>query len=231
MKSLFRAAAAAAILAFAATGANAAAFTGTLSPFDDATGTGPWTLTSEPSLTDSGVAITATSSTTFAELTNLNAVFQDIAGGAYGGSPRISVGFTQQTSFLHIYLGTSPNFDDSAPALFTAAWSGTNLIGNNDPARYDTSQFAGGSVVGDYTAALALLGNLTISEIDFVVDGGWGANGRQELVLCGINVNSTAFGGACSTRAVDDVPTLPLMVTGMGLGFLALRRKRKQLGA
>jgi hypothetical protein len=225
MKNLLRAAAAATILAFAATSANAAAFTGTVSTFGDTTGSGPWNLTSEPTFTYSGIAITATSAITFAQLTDLDATFQDIAGGAYGGSPRFSIGFTSTPNFLHVALGTSPNFNDSNPALFTAAWSGTSVIGASG-SRYDLGPF-GGSAFTDYNAALALLGNLTISEIDVVLDGGWGANGRQELNLCGVNVNSTAFGDACSTTPVDDVPTLPLMVTGMGLGFFVLRRKRK----
>jgi len=220
--------AATAILALATGTANAAPFTGTLSTFGDTTGSGPWDLTSEINLTFSGLAITATSTTTFAELTNLNAVFQDIAGGAYGGSPRLSIGFTNDPGFLHIYLGTSPNFTDNNPALFTAAWSGTNVIGNNDSGRYDTSQFTGGSVVTDYASTLALLGNFDISEIDLVLDGGWGANGRQELLACSLNVNTASFGGSCSQQ-VDEASTLPVMLAGMGLGALVLRRKRKQL--
>ena len=133
----------AAALVLAASGASAAPFTGTVSTFGDTTGTGPWNLTSEVTGTFSGVAITATSSTTFSELTDLNAVFQDIAGGAYGGSPRFSVGFVGSSNFLHIALGTSPNFNDSDPTLFTLGWSGTNVIGNNDAGRYDISQFGG----------------------------------------------------------------------------------------
>jgi hypothetical protein len=219
----------AAALVLAASGASAAPFTGTVSTFGDTTGTGPWNLTSEVTGTFSGVAITATSSTTFSELTDLNAVFQDIAGGAYGGSPRFSVGFVGSSNFLHIALGTSPNFNDSDPTLFTAAWSGTNVIGNNDAGRYDISQF-GGSPFTDYAAALAALGGLSISEIDIVLDGGWGANGRQELLACNINVNGASFGSGCS-QDVDDVPTLPVMAAGMGLGFLALRRKRKRTTA
>jgi hypothetical protein len=227
---LLAAAAAATVLAFAASGASAAPFTGTISTFGNTTGTGPWDLTSEPVGPGSGLAIAATSSITFSQLTDIDAVFQDIAGGAYGGSPRFSIGFVGNPNFLHIALGTSPNFNDSDPALFTAGWSGTNVIGNNDTGRYDLSQF-GGSVFTDYAAALALLGNLSIEEIDIVVDAGWGPNGRQELLLCNMNINGTSFGTGCSTREVDDAATLPVMAAGMALGFLALRRKRKPRSA
>src|SRR5437868_15371086 len=108
MKTMLRAAAAIAVLVITAGAASAAPFTGTLSTFGDTTGSGPWDLTSEVNGTYSGIAITATSTTTFAELTNLNAVFQDMAGGAYGGSPRLSIGFS--SGFLDVALGTSPNF-------------------------------------------------------------------------------------------------------------------------
>jgi len=220
--------AAAAILAFATGAASAAPFTGTVSIFGDTTGSGPWDLTSEINGTFSGVAITATSATTFGELTNLNAIFQDIAGGAYGGSPRFSIGLDNggPESFIHVALGTAPNFNDSNPALFTAAWSGTNVIGNPDNGRYDISQF-GGSPFTDYATALAALSNWNIDEIDVVLDGGWGANGRQELLLCGIDVNGSVFGSRVCSAQVDDAPTLPVMVAGMSLGLFFLRRKRK----
>jgi len=228
MRRLLLAAAAATVLALTAGGASAAAFTGTISTFGDTTGTGPWNLTSEVSpATYSGITITATSALTFAELTNLNAVFQDIAGGAYGGSPRFSIGFTNDPSFLHIALGTSPNFNDSDPVLFTLGSSGANVLANDGSSRYDLGPF-GGSAFTDYSAALALLGSWNISEIDLVLDGGWGKNGRQELLACSLNVNGTSFGGACPTRQVDEASTLPVMGAGLGLGIFILRRKRKQ---
>lgn len=221
--------AAAAMLVVTVSAANAAPFTGTVSIFGDTTGSGPWDLTSEPNLTFSGVSIAATSTTTFSELTNLSAIFQDIAGGAYGGSPRISIGLDNggPVNFMRIYLGTAPNFADSDPTAFTAAWSGTNVIGNPDNGRYDLSRL-GGSVFTDYNAALTGFGNWNIDEIDVVLDGGWGANGRQELLLCGINVNGSVFGSRVCSTQVDEASTLPVMLAGMGLGALLLRRKRKQ---
>jgi len=230
MKRLLLVAAAATVLAFTAGGASATPFTGTISTFGDTTGTGPWNLTSEVAGTYSGIAITATSSLTFAELTNINAIFQDIAGGAYGGSPRFSIGFTNDPHFLHIALGTSPNFNDSDPVLFTLGSSGANVLANDGSSRYDLGPF-GGSAFTDYSAALALLGSWNISEIDLVLDGGWGANGRQELLACSLNVNGTSFGGACPTRQVDEASTLPVMAAGLGLGLFMLRRKRKQQSA
>jgi hypothetical protein len=191
-----------------------------VTPFGDTTGTGPWDLTSTAS-TSSGVEVDPSASITFAQLLSLSATFTDISGGAYGGSPRISVGLQDgaNENFLHIFLGTSPNYTDSNPAAFTTAASGVNVIGNNDAGRYDDSQFAGGSPFTTYAATLALMGSLSVVEFDVVLDGGWGANGNQELTL-----NSLDY----SVAATPLPATLPLFASGLGaLGLLGWRRKRK----
>jgi hypothetical protein len=129
---------------------------------------------------------------------------------------------------LHISLGTSPNFADNDPAAFTAAYSGFNVIGNNDTGRYDTSQFAGGSPFSDYSSALALLGSLNVTELDFVLDGGWGANGFQMLTVSDFKYSTSAG----SVSAVPLPAALPLFATGLaGLGLLGWRRKRKAAAA
>jgi hypothetical protein len=191
-----------------------------VSPFGATTGTGPWTLTSTAS-TYSGLEIDP-APLTFSQLSSLSVTFTDLAGGAYGGSPRFSVGLQDgaDVHFIHISLGTSPNFADNDPAAFTTAFSGFNVIGNNDTGRYDTSQFVGGSPFTDYSSALALLGSLKVTELDFVVDGGWGANGVQQLT-----VNEFNFG---STSETPLPAALPLFATGLGaLGLIARRWKKK----
>ncbi len=51
-------------------------------------GTGPWTLTAT-NTTFSYLLFFPNENFTFAEMTNFNAVFEDIAGGAGGGAPRL----------------------------------------------------------------------------------------------------------------------------------------------
>ena len=194
----------------------------TVTPFGNTNGTGPWTLTSTAS-TYSGLEIDPSVPLTFSQLSSLSATFIDLLGGAYGGSPRFSVGLQDGSDvhFIHIALGTSPNFADNMPKPFTTAYSGFNVIGNNDTGRYDTSQFTGGSPFTDYSSTLALLGSLTVTELDFVLDGGWGANGAQTLVVSAFNFSSSSE---------TPLPAaLPLFTSGLGaLGLLAWRRKRKQ---
>lgn len=85
----------------------------TVTPFGDTIGTGPWTLTST-AITYSGLEVDPAASFTFGQLTSLSATFTDITGGAYGGSPRLSVGLDNggAVSYIHIALGTSPNYND-----------------------------------------------------------------------------------------------------------------------
>ena len=136
----------------------------TVTPFGNTNGTGPWTLTSTAS-TYSGLEIDPTTPLKFSQLSSLSATFIDLFGGAYGGSPRFSVGLQDGSAvhFIHIALGTSPNFADNNPKGFTTAYSGFNVIGNNDTGRYDTSQFTGGNTFTDYSSALALLGSPRIA--------------------------------------------------------------------
>ena len=194
----------------------------TVTPFGNTNGTGPWTLTSTAS-TYSGLEIDPSTSFTFSQLSSLSATFIDLFGGAYGGSPRFSVGLQDGSAvhFIHIALGTSPNFADNNAKAFTTAYSGFNVIGNNDTGRYDTSQFTGGNTSTDYSSTLALLGSLKVTELDFVLDGGWGANGAQTLVVSAFNFSS-------STET--PLPAaLPLFATGLGaLGLLGWRRNRKR---
>jgi hypothetical protein len=209
-----------AVVAFVPSFANA----DTVTPFGDTTGTGPWDLTSTSS-TSSGIDIVPTATLTFSQLTTLSTIFTDISGGAYGGAPRFSVGLQDGPNefFVHIVLGTSPNFTDSNPATFTSTFSGFNVIGNNDIGRYDVSQF-GGSPFTDYATALTLVGSLTVDEILLVLDGGWGANGTQEMIVNSLNINGTNF-----TTSATPLPSTWLMLLSgfVGLGFFAYRGTKK----
>lgn len=143
---------------------------------NQATGTGPFHLTAT-NTTFSYVDFTPSIvnnpsvSFTFAQLTSLFAVFQSNSGGSGGGTPRLSVHLFDGSNVerrVLIYLGNSPSFTDTDAAL--NAYSGVNLIGNNDPGRYDTSAFPGGSPFTTYSAALALVGNNRVGDIFYVTD-------------------------------------------------------------
>jgi hypothetical protein len=201
-----------------------------VAPEGSATGTGPWDITSQctPScppytnLSTGDVAIHLTTPILFSSLATLSASFTDIAGGAEGGAPRFSLQFGS-SGYLHILLGTSPNFNDSDPAAFTTAYSDFNVIGNEDTGRYDDSQF-GGSPFTTYSHALGLLGGLSVTDIFFVLDGGWGANGMQHLTLNSIDVNGTIYAANSPLPAA-----LPLFGSGLGMiGLLGWRKKRKR---
>jgi hypothetical protein len=179
-------------------------------------GNGPFTLTSTNS-TFSYVEFLPNQSFTFANLTSLFADFTSNSGGSGGGSPRISVGLNNggTEDFLHVYLGNSPNFHDSDAVLNT--WSGVNLIGNNDPGRYDTAQFMGGSPFTTYAAALALVGGLQVEEIDMVSDT-YGQLPSRNLTL-------DAIGGTINDPdpAIPEPSTMALL----GLGGAALAGWRR----
>jgi len=121
-------------------------------------------------LTFSYVGLIPNQPITFAQLTTLSATFTSNSGGSGGGTPRFSVELNDNgiPRNLHIFLGNSPNFTDSDAVL--NGYSNMNLIGNNDPGRYDDSQFAGGSPFTTYANALALVGSLPVLEIFYVTD-------------------------------------------------------------
>jgi hypothetical protein len=210
MKKVLLVAAAAVSLVLAGTASRSYAdsVTGTYTPGDSTVvnGDGTWTLTATNS-TDSFVTFTPDQSFTFSQLATLSADFVSTTA-AGGGSPRISVGLETGSgeAFLHIFLGTSPDYTDNTAGL--NAYSGVNVIGNNDAGRYDDSQFAGGSPFTTYDNTNALVGNLHVDEIDFVVDT-FGTFGNRNITLDGLNAS------------VATAAPLPSAGT-MGLGMLAV---------
>jgi len=169
-------------------------FTGTysLGPGNDgnqATGAGPFHLTATNS-TFSYVQLITDGSFTFAQLQSLAANFQSNSGGSGGGAPRLTVKLFDGTTTrsLLIYLGNSPAFTDSDAVLNT--WSGVNLIGNNDPGRYDTSNFPGGSPSSTYAAALALVGGQQVKGFSYVLDT-FGAFPSRDETLTSITGSAT----------------------------------------
>jgi hypothetical protein len=137
---------------------------------------------------------------TFSQLTSLDAVFTANAGGAEGGAPRLVIDLSNGGD-VNVLLGTSPDFTDSDASLNT--YSGVNLIGNNDSGRYDTSNdgLPGGNPFTTYAGASGQigLGGLVVTDIAFVLDGGW-AGSSQDITLNSIDA-AASVPDAWSTMA------------------------------
>ena len=164
---------------------------------NQATGTGPFHLTATNSTFSyvqfsPSIVNNPNVSFTFAQLTSLFANFQSNSGGSGGGTPRLSVHLFDSSNVerrVLIFLGNSPSFTDSDTAL--NAYSGFNVIGNNDSGRYDTSAFSGGSPFTTYSAALALVGTNRVGDIFYVTDTFGSFPSRDEtLFSIGGSVNS-----------------------------------------
>ncbi|HEV3330743.1 MAG TPA: hypothetical protein VG096_07170 [Bryobacteraceae bacterium] len=131
---------------------------------------------------------------TFSQLTSLFATFHSNSGGSGGGTPRLVVDLVGSGPLV-IYLGDSPAFTDSDAVLNT--YSGFNVIGNNDPGRYDTSftGLVGGSPSTTYSAALALVGSEQVLDIDYVTDTFGAFPSRDETLF--------SIGGGLSACVTD----------------------------
>jgi hypothetical protein len=190
----------------------------TVTPFGDTTGTGPWNLTSVGFSTFGGLDISLSSPITFNSLSMLSVGFTDNTGGADGGSPRLVISATNNDFFI-VYLGTPPNFNDSNPAAFTGSFSGVNL--NNA-----TNNSAIG-LSGSYQTLAsieALFGSDLINDIQLQVDGGWTANGTQDIAVNSIDINGTDF----TTSTTPLPPSLVLFASGV-LGLFGFRKRRSSL--
>ncbi len=158
---------------------------------------------------------------TFSQLTSFSANFVSNSGGAGGGAPRLRIQLdtnhdTVGDGSISIYLGDSPNFVNTDAEL--NAYSGVNLIGNNDAGRYDTSAFGGGSPFTTYASALALLGSADVLRFGLVLDT-FAPFPDRNLTLNGFNAD---FAPAA---AVPEPGTIALVALGFGM---LSRRRRNQ---
>ncbi|MGH2492516.1 MAG: hypothetical protein ACRDF9_13535, partial [Candidatus Limnocylindria bacterium] len=143
-----------------------------------------------------GVDFDVSSGLTFAQLTQLSTDYNITDDQCGAGSPRfqINVSTASGTKNIFVYLGPSPSFTGCAPG-----WqSSGNLIGNNDPCRFDTSQVSAGTQCNTYSGALALAGGLNVTGIQLVVDSGWNAvasvgDGEQTNLVDNVRINSDTY--------------------------------------
>jgi hypothetical protein len=132
-----------------------------------------------------GLAYSPKKGTKFADLETLSVDYLAADGAFFGGSPRFEINVQTPTGVknVFVYLGTPPAFDDE-PTTWTHSG---NLIGSTD-LRFDTTQL-GGPFYGDYQDARDIAGHLPVVGIQLVVDGGWGPDGPQTILVDNVTVN------------------------------------------
>lgn len=149
-------------------------------------------------------------------IAGLSASFNDTAGGANVGAPQLVVGLANG-NFYDVYLGPPPNFVQTNPATFTAAFSGLNLVsGANDTGFENTGTY---KTFASFQAGAD--GSQIVTDVGFVLDAGFA--GAQALTLNWLSVQFLA---------APEPATWTMMAAALGLlGFLVARRRRNSAGA
>ena len=183
----------------------------------DATGSGPWVLSSPTGFSSYGeIDVALTTPIPLSSLANFSAVFTDILGGVGNGSPRFQLTATNG-DFFSIYLGPPAfNFSDPNPVTFTAAFSGQNL----DNATKDTG-FQNLFPSGTFASFFLTFGTDMVDEFSFIV--GNGGNAPQSLTVGSLTLNDTTYGVSAPVAAVPEPSSLLLLMPGL-IGFAFLRR-------
>ena len=125
----------------------------------------------------------------------------------------------QNGNYYSTYLGTPPSFTDNNPAAFTTAYSNFNFVnGTNDTGFENTGTY---KTFASFQAGAD--GSQIVTDVYFIVDGGWGANGAQALTLNSLNVQFLA---------APEPATWTMIAAALGLlGLLVVRRRRGTAGA
>ena len=134
-----------------------------------------------------GIDYTGQTGGTLANLTTLSTDYEITAGDCGGGSPRFQLNIGGHNVF--VYIGPAPNFTGCT----VGSWQSTGNLVTSSDARFDTSQYAGGSQVSTYAQAVALLGAQTITGVQLVTDGGWAVGGNQTVLADNTQINDTTF--------------------------------------
>ena len=149
-------------------------------------------------------------------IVGLSSSFNDTAGGANVGAPRITVNLANG-DFYTVYLGPAPNFVETNPAQFTTDYSGLQLDSGVHNSAFENT--------GSYTTFASLEAGADGSQIatglSFILDAGFA--GAQALTLNSLSVQFLA---------APEPATWTMMAAALGLlGFLVARRRRNSAGA
>lgn len=154
------------------------------------------------------LSFTPSSALTFNQITALKASYAFTMGNCGGGSLRWSVRLTS-TQSVFIYYGAHPNFTDCSGAN---SQSGVNVLSLSD-ARFDTSQFPGGTFYDTYTGALALVGTMPVIRASLVLDSGWFAGDQKATVTSATFNDNTFVPQSGSPSATCNLPAATIKVT------------------
>jgi hypothetical protein len=134
---------------------------------------------------------------TFADITQLSAVYAFTDGDCAGGSLRWTVRLNDNGTNRNLDIHYQPGAGGISQQTCASGTSGASLIGSSDTI-YVTQEFNGGysfpsAYNNTYADALAQLGSLPVVGMTLIVDSGWGANGDQVVALTSATVG---VGGA-----------------------------------
>jgi hypothetical protein len=141
-----------------------------------------------------GVDFNLPGAVNFQDITQLQTEYTFEADDSCGaGSPRFQLNIDTDgdgdfDKNVFVYIGPSPSFTGCPPAV---SQDTGNLIGNNDPCRYDTSQLVSGTQCNTYSGTLAILSTFAHHEvigIQLLVDAGFFFLDGEQTVVVNPNV-------------------------------------------
>jgi len=158
---------------------------------------------------------------TFADVTELSAIYAFTDGDCAGGSLRWSVRLNDNGTNRNLDIHYQPGANGLSQQTCAPGTSGANLIASSDTIYViNNFTYAGSpytfqsSYNTTYTDVLGQLGSLPVVGMTLIVDSGWGANGDQVVALTsatvgvgGANAYSETFTPQPSSPVAGTCPT------------------------